>query len=209
MPVTQDKSPLRLRGAHGFVDRIFRRVRPTRETPPPAHVGLVDANTRTFWARGAAAPATLVEAGAAHDPVRGVRVKALVSAHDHGHLRVDGRPRANPAFTEALFVELMRAHQYPRAFAMLWKDCRAAWGSPEKFAAAQGAAPMHRLRGVRVLDVRHLGQWTDPERGTTHRDVAELEVEYTVGAGRSTTTLQRIVHLVSAEGRWWSLCYPG
>ena len=67
---------------------------------------------------------------------------------------------------------------------------------------------MRRLRGVRVREVRHLPEWTDADHGTTYRDVAELEVEYTIGGERGSMTVPRVVHLVSDQGRWWSLCYP-
>ena len=177
--------------------------------PQPARTPLVDAHTRTYWARGEPAPATLVEGRSAGPHPSQRRVAALVDAHERGRSGIHPtRPRANPAFTEALFVELMRAHQYPRAFAMLSNDCRRAWGSAEAFAAAQGGGPMRRLRGMRVLEVRHLPEWTDAAHGTTYRDVAELDVEYTVGTDRQTVKVPRVVHLVSDQGRWWSLCYP-
>ena len=168
-----------------------------------------DSHTRTFWARDAAAPATLVEA----EPVtaaerRPDRVAAMIAAHDSGRLAGEARrPRGNPAFAEAVFVELMRAHQYRRAFEQLSAECRRSWGSADAFAAAQGDGSMNRLRGMRVTDVRYLPEWTDSARGTTHRDVAELAVEYTLG-DRAPVTVPRVVHLVADDGRWRSICYP-
>src|SRR5579862_2751082 len=139
---------------------------------------------------------------------RGNRVAEIIAAHDTGRV-VDSplRPRANPAFAEAVFVELMRAHQYRRAFDLLSTDCRRAWGSPEKFAAAQARGSMSRLRGVRVKAVRHLAEWTDAEGGRTHREVAELDVEYTMN-GAEPAVVTRVVHLVADAGKWRSLCYP-
>lgn len=139
---------------------------------------------------------------------RGNRVAEIIAAHDTGRV-VDSplRPRANPAFAEAVFVELMRAHQYRRAFDLLSTDCRRAWGSPDEFAAAQARGSMSRLRGVRVKAVRHLAEWTDAERGTTHRGVAELDVEYTMN-GAEPAVVTRVVHLVADAGKWRSLCYP-
>ena len=130
----------------------------------------------------------------------------MIAAHESGHAP-DPRPRGNPAFAEAVFVELMRAHQYRRAFEQLAIDCRRSWGSAEAFAAAQGEASMARLRGVRVRDVRYVDEWTDPDRGTVHRQVAELKVEYTVG-DHTPVVHPRVVHLVAESGRWRSLCYP-
>jgi len=49
---------------------------------------------------------------------------------------------------------------------------------------------------------------TDVAHGRTYRDVAELDVEYTIGGDHATTKVPRVVHLVSDAGRWWSLCYP-
>jgi len=215
MPVIRDVPSRRRKRAPGLIDRIFHRgtraPEPDRlDTAEPASfTALIDANTRTFWSRGADFPATLVEGrrSSQHPSVK--RLAALVDAHERGHSSAaPGRPRANPAFTEALFVELMRAHQYQRAFAMLSGDCRRAWGSVDAFASAQGGGPMRRLRGVRVLEVRHLPEWTDVAHGRTYRDVAELDVEYTIGGDHATTKVPRVVHLVSDAGRWWSLCYP-
>lgn len=139
---------------------------------------------------------------------RGNRVAAIIAAHDSGRVALSTmRPRANPAFAEAVFVELMRAHQYRRAYDLLSSDCRRAWGSPELFAAAQARGSMSRLRSVRVTAIRHLAEWTDIERGVTHREVAELEVEYTMN-GPEPALLTRVVHLVADAGKWRSLCYP-
>ena len=195
----------------GVLERLFRRQprAPEQEAAvwQPQRRALVDANTHTFWAPGSNVTATLIEGRPATPHPAQRRVAALVDTHEKGGPH-PARPRANPAFTEALFVELMRAHQYQRAFAMLSSDCRRAWGSVEAFAGAQGGGPMRRLRGMRVLEVRHLPEWTDAAHGTTYREVAELEVEYTIGSDRETVKVPRTVHLISDEGRWWSLCYP-
>jgi hypothetical protein len=133
----------------------------------------------------------------------------MLRAHESGQDRENpGRPRGNPAFAEALFVELMRAHQYRRAFEQLSSDCQRSWGSAERFATAQGFGAMGRVRGVRVTDVRYLPEWTDPSRGATYQEVAELSVEYTIGERDPGTVLRRVVHLVPDAGRWRSLCYP-
>jgi hypothetical protein len=85
----------------------------------------VDAATRTFWSRGAADPVTLVESdtAVAARPLRD-RVRAMVAAHDGGQRRGGVRPSGNPAFSEALFVELIRGGQHARAFALLAPDCQ-------------------------------------------------------------------------------------
>jgi hypothetical protein len=133
----------------------------------------------------------------------------MLKAHESGRDKMDSpRPRGNPAFAEALFIELMRAHQYRRAFEQLSSECQQSWGSAEDFATAQGAGAMGRLRGVRVNDVRYLPEWTDPGRGATYQEVAELQVEYTIGERERATVLRRVVHLVPDAGRWRSLCYP-
>jgi hypothetical protein len=168
-------------------------------TPPSAAAG----------ARTSGAPATLVDSEPGTAILRrGNRVAEMIAAHDAGRgPEAAARPRANPAFAEAVFVELMRAHQYRRAFDLLSGDCRRAWGTPEAFAAAQAQASLSRLRGMRVRRVRHLPEWTDAERGVTYREVAELDVEYTFDAADSAV-LTRVVHLVAERGRWRSLWYP-
>lgn len=136
------------------------------------------------------------------------RVADMITAHETGRAAATHpRPRANPAFAEAVFVELMRAQQYRRAFDLLSRDCQSSWGSPQAFAAAQGQGSMSRLRGVQVKAVRHLEEWTDPERDVIHHEVAELDVEYSLGPAEAAT-VKRVVHLVADGGKWRSLCYP-
>ena len=172
-----------------------------------AHI-VVDGNTRTFWSRGALAPSTLVESDAA--PRRtpaSRRVASLVAAHDRGE-PAPGRPRANPAFSEALFIELMRAEQYERAYALLAPECQLRWRDAERFAAAHHGV-LTRLLGVEVTAVRYLDEWIDPDTGTAHIDVAELDVNYALATGRDgTTSMAKTVHLLPNAGRWRSLSYP-
>jgi len=182
---------------------------PAPETQRPASRVLIDAGTRTFWSRGAPGPVTLVESDALVPgrPLRD-RVRAMVAAHDRGARRGDARPPGNPAFSEALFVELIRGGQHARAFALLAPDCQRSWGSAEQFAAAHRGDSLQRLEGVNVVSVRHLDEWVDPHHGNRHRQVAELDVEYAFGAGPRPLTLRRTVHLVAVEGQWRSLSYP-
>jgi hypothetical protein len=156
----------------------------------------VDADTRAFWA------------GSETANITSRRAAALVDAHERGRGPAGARPRGNPAFSEALFVELMRANQYRRAFTLLSEDCQLSWGSPEAFAEAQGTSMMRRLHGVNVKQVRYLPEWTDATRGTTYHDVAELDVEYEVGDPEPVALVRRVVHLVPGGGRWRSICYP-
>jgi hypothetical protein len=155
----------------------------------------VDPGTRAFWA------------GSETATITSRRAAALVDAHERGRGPAGARPPGNPAFSEALFIELMRASQYRRAFTLLSEDCQLSWGSPEAFAEAQGASMMRRLRGVNVKEVRYLPEWTDSTRGTTYRDVAELDVEYEVGDPDPVALIRRVVHLVPGGGRWRSICY--
>src|SRR5579862_2664636 len=134
--------------------------RPAATEPAKPIATQVDAETRAFWA------------GSETAAITSRRAAALVDAHERGRAPAGGRPPGNPAFSEALFVELMRASQYRRAFTLLSEDCQLSWGSPEAFAEAQGASAMRRLRGVSVKDVRYLPEWTETSRGRTYRDVA-------------------------------------
>jgi hypothetical protein len=142
----------------------------------------------------------------------GRRVAALLSGHsgvnaDNG-AGLAGRPRGNPAFTEALFFELVRAGQFDRAFAQLSPDCRRAWISPQHFAEQQRSENSAALQTVAVKDVRYLPEWRDERSGITHRPAAELQVEYTVGSGQRRQALRRTVHLVPERDKWRSICYP-
>ena len=178
--------------------------RPERHPAAPASAPVaeprrptqVDSATRAFWA------------GSETANVTSRRAAALVDAHERGRAPAGTRPPGNPAFSEALFVELMRANQYRRAFSLLSEDCQLSWGSPEAFAEAQGASAMRRLRGVSVKEVRYLPEWTETSRGKAYRDVAELDVEYEVGDPGPVARIRRVVHLVPGGGRWRSICYP-
>lgn len=213
MPPAQ--APFAQRSRSRLIDRLFRR-RPApldiSSEPEPLdatpRAPAVDAHTHRFWSSDAT---RTEQPSGSHAVATGSRqrVAAMIAAHDAGVQPGEAdRPRGNPAFSEALFVELMRAHQYRRAFEQLSLDCQRSWGSAEAFVAAQGASAMSRLRGVQVKSVRYLDEWTDPQRGNTYRGVAELQVEYAIGDRDPARVLPRVVHLVADSGRWRSLCFP-
>lgn len=197
--------------ARGLLDSLTRRVRGDDGDDPTAEHDaervLVDAATRTWWTRGAGSPETLVEADEPADP-RPSRIRSMIAAHERGAAS-GSRPRGNPAFSEALFVELMRAEQFSRAYRLLAPECQKRWGNAERFIRAQrDDAALTRLEGVSVIAVRDADGWVDPEMGRPQEHVAELDVEYTFGAGERRAAVRRTVHLVGHEGKWRSLCYP-
>jgi hypothetical protein len=200
--------------------RLWRRLlegasRPERPTehsvrvrlPADERPHLVDAHTRTFWSRGALSPATLVETEPLEAPARTGRAATFVADHERGG-NDSQRPRANPAFSEAVFVELMRARQYRRAFTLLSPECQQSWGTLDAFVAAQRIGALAQLRGVSVRQVRHLADWRDPDSGMVYAYAAELDVDYEIGDGTRTARVPRTVHLVGHRGSWRSLCYP-
>ncbi|HEX4579323.1 MAG TPA: hypothetical protein VH498_04895 [Candidatus Dormibacteraeota bacterium] len=199
--------------------RIFRRVFDRTGSDELAGVGinrlpaadrphLVDSHTRTFWSHGGGnAAATLVEAERGEPAAPTGRASTLVADHERG-VASSGRPRANPAFSEAVFVELMRARQYRRAYGLLSPECQQSWGALEAFVAAQRIGALATLRGVKVNEVRHLEGWRDPDSGMVHAHAAELDVVYEIGDASRTVSLPRTVHLVAHRGAWRSLCYP-
>jgi hypothetical protein len=190
------------RGAQEQGQRAPRRRLPATERPH-----LVDAHTRTFWSRGAVAPATLVEADGAQPPMHSGRAATLVADHERG-VGASTRPRANPAFSEAVFVELMRARQYRRAYALLSPECQQSWGALQAFIDAQRIGALAQLHGVRVTEVRHLERWRDPDSGMVHDHAAELDVLYEIGDRTRSVSVPRTVHLIALGGAWRSLCYP-
>lgn len=201
MPQPQHRSS-RSRLSLSGLSRLWR-------SRPKLPVADVAARPASDLRHPASVPATLVESEPGTAILRRANpVAEMIAAHDSGRGRdAPARPRANPAFAEAVFVELMRAHQYRRAYELLSSDCRRLWGSSEAFATAQAQGSLNRLRGMRVRHVRHLSEWTDPERGVTHREVAELDVEYAL-EGADAAVIRRVVHLVADAGKWRSLCYP-
>jgi hypothetical protein len=180
---------------------------PMRRLPAGERPHLVDSHTRTFWSSGSLTPSTLVEAEEMPATVVAGRAAALVADHERG---VTGatRPRANPAFSEAVFVELMRARQYRRAYALLSPECQQSWGSLQAFIDAQRIGALVQLRGVHVDRVRQLENWRDPDSGMVHAHAAELDVRYEIGDGTRNAAVPRTVHLVAFGGGWRSLCYP-
>ncbi|HEY7926382.1 MAG TPA: hypothetical protein VIG86_03055 [Candidatus Dormibacteraeota bacterium] len=198
--------------------RILRRAFGRRGSDESSLVGmsrlpaaerphLVDSHTRTFWSHGTTTPATLVEAERSDPAAPTGRASTLVADHERG-VTGSSRPRANPAFSEAVFVELMRARQYRRAYSLLSPECQQSWGTLEAFIAAQRIGALATLRGIRVRQVRHLEAWRDPDSGMVHAHAAELDVEYEIGDATRTVSLPRTVHLVAHRGAWRSLCYP-
>ena len=195
----------------GIVDRSVDEP-PAAVAATPSAVAvepfMVDAHTRTYWSLGAQSPQTLVEAGTGGAVPRvGPAVAAMVAERDAAPSRAR-RPVTDPAFSEALFVELIRERRFERAFALLTPDCQRSWGSQERFAEEQGAGEGIALLGVDVRDVRLLAEWIDPVHGDRYRDVAELDVAYAVRTPERTLMLPRTVHLVAMEGRWRSIAYP-
>jgi hypothetical protein len=182
------------------------RGEPTR-LPSTDRPHLIDAHTRTFWSPGSATASTLVETDDAQPATPRARASTLVADHERGASEAS-RPRSNPAFSEAVFVELMRARQYRRAYALLSPECQQSWGSLEAFIAAQRIGALAQLRGVRVLQVRHLEAWRDPDSGMVYDHAAELDVEYQIGDAARPVSLPRTVHVVAHRGSWRSLCYP-
>ena len=196
-------------------ERWFRRgdaadgtvADPPEPAAAPAYPVLVDAATRTFWSRGASAAATLVETDTHVEAAPQGRVKKLLASHEGGAV-ASGRPRANPAFSEAFFVELMRAQRYERAYDLLTPSCQREWGSPGRFAAAQAGGGLRHLRGVRVLSTTAVEEWVDPETAEVFEHATALEAEYTVDNGRERRVIRRQVHLVGVAGRWRSVIHP-
>jgi hypothetical protein len=198
----------------GVLARLLGRGRapaphrgPLERLPAAERPHLVDAHTRTFWSRGAIAPATLVETDDAAPGLPGQRAATLVAEHERRGT-TSTRPRANPAFSEAVFVELMRARQYRRAYALLSPECQQSWGSLQTFIDAQRIGALVHLRGVRVDAVRHIDSWRDPDSGMVHDHAVELDVRYDIADGTRSVSVPRTVHLVAFQGGWRSLCYP-
>jgi hypothetical protein len=165
------------------------------------------------WSRGAVAAETLVEAtGHPVDRAASVsqKVAAMLEARDRS--RHGGAPavprRGDPAQSELLFVEMMRAGRFERAYRLLAPECQARWGSEADFAAAQAGSGHDQVRAAEVKGVLILDVWPDPDSGRVNREVAELTVEYLVDMGGREVLMERVVHCVLVDGRWRSLCYP-
>jgi hypothetical protein len=201
------RGPRLLQRLLGGGEKAAPRRGAVRRVPREERPHLVDAHTRTFWSRGALSPATLVESDEVMPAAARGRAATLVADHQRGAAG-GALPRANPAFSEAVFVELMRARQYRRAFCLLSPECQQSWGSLQAFIDAQRIGALVQLRGVQVDSVRKLDNWRDPDSGMVHEHAAELDVRYQIGDATRTISVPRTVHLVAFAGGWRSLCYP-
>ncbi len=203
---------------HRFGRRSEPPPQPIHAPPPPSAPQprsplLVDASTWTFWSRGASAAETLVEASG--QPVERTatvteRVQAMLQARDrgaHGGAPVVAR-EGDPALAELLFVEMMRAGNFERAYRLLAPECRARWGDEAQFAQAQHGSGHDQVKSAEVKQVEMVDVWPDPDSGRVNRGAAELTVEYLVDVGGREVLIERVVHCVLVEGRWRSLCYP-
>lgn len=186
---------------------------PVARAAPPGPALLVDASTWTFWSRGATAAETLVEA-AGHPVERTAtlteRVTAMLDAKDRGrHAMAPVVPsHGDPAHSELLFVEMMRAGNFERAYRLLAPECQSRWGNEGEFARAQQGSGNDQVRSAEVKRVDMLDVWPDPDSGRVNRGAAELTVEYLIDVGGREVLMERVVHCVLVEGRWRSLCYP-
>ena len=179
----------------------------------PRSALLVDASTWTFWSRGASAAETLVEASGR--PVERTatvteRVAAMLDARDRTrHGAAPAVPRhGDPAQAELLFVEMMRAGNFERAYRLLAPECQSRWGTEQDFAQAQQGSGHDQVKSAQVKGVDYLDAWPDPDSGRVNRGAAELTVEYLIDVGGREVLIERVVHCVLVEGRWRSLCYP-
>lgn len=119
-------------------------------------------------------------------------------------------PTNDPAVVERQLVDCLRWRRFDQAWRLLAPDCQAAWGDARAFGEVMRARDDGaRLASIRVREVHVLPRWSDPETKRTHRDVAELAVDYVVllGAGRRRV-VRRDVHLLPVLGGWRSICYP-
>jgi hypothetical protein len=182
-------------------------------TTVPRTALLVDASTWTFWSRGASAAETLVEA-TGHPAERTTsvsqKVAAMLEARDRTRLGSSPAvPRyGDPAQAELLFVEMMRAGRFERAYRLMAPECQARWGTEADFADSQQGSGHDQVRGAEVRSVEVLEVWPDPDSGRVNREVAELAVEYLIAVGGREVLIERVVHCLLVEGRWRSLCYP-
>lgn len=123
--------------------------------------------------------------------------------------RPDDRPIGKPAFAESLFVELVRGHQWRRAYDQLAPDCQEAWGSVEGFAVRYRHTGLSRISDVTIRATRILNNWTDDDSGLTYPLAAELHVRYSVLRGDATTIdVDQTIHVVAVARQWRTLCYP-
>ena len=190
----------------------------TPQEPPapavPLSALLVDASTWTFWSRGATAAETLVETtGRPAQRTASVtqRVAAMLEQRERAPRSNSGPAsplHGDPAQAELLFVEMMRAGNFERAYRLMAPECQARWGGEQDFAVAQQGSGNDQVRGAEIKNVEILDVWPDPDSGRVNREVAELAVEYLIDVGGREVLIERVVHCVLVEGRWRSLCYP-
>lgn len=117
-------------------------------------------------------------------------------------------PRANPGFTEILFLELLKLRQLDRAFALLAAPCQQAWGSAAALGTSGYLRGLSAIETTTMTDCIFLEEWTDQSSGRRFTNVAELTMEYGVRHAAGVARVKKTVHLVAAGSAWKCLSFP-
>jgi hypothetical protein len=115
---------------------------------------------------------------------------------------------ADPAECEETFTRLVSDGKFEDAWELLTPDSQASWGVKPRFIDEMLARQAANVVDSKVREVRLLPVWTDQTTLKTHRDVAELVVDYRVLRQTREVVVQKNVHVVMVRGGWKSLCYP-
>lgn len=112
-----------------------------------------------------------------------------------------------PGTFEARFAGLQRDGRYHEMWDLLAEDAQRSWGGRERFIGAMA----RQAEEVQVLETEIGACEVVPEcriRNRTYRNVARLQVRYTVRHQWRELVLDRQVHLIPAAGGWRTLAYP-
>ena len=114
-----------------------------------------------------------------------------------------------PGAFEMRFMRLQAEGRFDEMWEMIAEDAQRAWGSREEFMTGMPRldAATHLLN-MQVVSAALLDSWTDQAHQRSYRRVARVVMRYSVREHSREWTLDRQVHLVSAEDGWKTLCYP-
>lgn len=110
---------------------------------------------------------------------------------------------------ERLFSLYCSTGAFDRPWELLTPEAQAQWHSRECFIEGMHQqASTTTVVAARVMGATMLSTWQDPHNGTTHQDVAQVNVSYQVCCEGSMWNLLRDVHWIWVDGDWRSPCYP-
>lgn len=113
-----------------------------------------------------------------------------------------------PARSEAAFTRALQAQRFEVAWQLLAPSAQHAWRDARTFAAEMATGGQTRIERSRLMEIRILARWEDPDGRLVHERAAELHMEYHLRHRGRRLVVEKVLHLVDAGSGWKNLVYP-